>query len=230
MRKLFSSKNKVAHELKVGEVSLKLVQGNILDERSIALIVWNNRDLTGNTGVSNTVMSSGGEQLIHESRAWVLKNGRVPYGEAAVTSGGSLYFLNVVHAAVPQPCDSPQEFAVHFRNALANSFAKCEELYAKTMSLPGLSGEDVNLSLRKSAALQMKSIISYISNHPVAHCEEVRVVLSNNESVGMFLLEFERWVPAPELGKGLLKRTKRPSRKSNARKEEEDKCNNFYLV
>jgi len=223
MRKLFSSKTKVIHEVQVRETSLKLVKGNICNERSEAIIIGNNRDLTGENGVSSAVMSSGGEQLVNQSRGWVLKNGRVPYGKVAVTSGGSLYSLNVVHAICPKFSRYSHGFEDLFRTTVVNAFSKCDELYAKTVSFAVFTSEEFDFPRENSAALQIESIISYISEHAMTRCEEIRVVVNDKEKALEFLSEFEqRWGPATDSGKGLFKKAKKSGRPEFELKEKDD--------
>ena len=71
-------------------VEIEVVQGNLVQEDSEAIVNAANSSLSHGGGVAAAISSAGGPTIQQESDRYVRENGPVPTGEVAVTRGGDL--------------------------------------------------------------------------------------------------------------------------------------------
>src|SRR3712207_7771055 len=76
---------------------LELVQGDITQQDTEAIVNAANSGLAGGGGVDGAIHRAGGPQIMEECR----RIGGCPTGQAVLTSGGNLKARYVIHAVGP---------------------------------------------------------------------------------------------------------------------------------
>ena len=93
----------VDEELHVGKAEILLVQGDITNMNTDAIVNAANSTLMGGGGVDGAIHRKGGPKILEECkkiRATEWPNG-LPTGKAVVTSGGNLKARHVIHTVGP---------------------------------------------------------------------------------------------------------------------------------
>src|SRR4030067_1661122 len=90
-------------EIQVGKARIRLIQGDITDMETDAIVNAANSSLMGGGGVDGAIHRKGGPEILEECkriRATEWPDG-LPTGKAVMFSGGNLKAKNVIHTVVP---------------------------------------------------------------------------------------------------------------------------------
>ena len=74
---------------------------DITAEKTEAIVNAANSSLMGGGGVDGAIHRAGGPSILEECKQYVAQNGRLPPGQAMLTSGGSLSAKYVIHTVGP---------------------------------------------------------------------------------------------------------------------------------
>jgi len=88
-------------QVQINRTALELVEGDITELDTDAIVNAANEHLAHGGGVAGVIARKGGPTIQRESDAWVRRHGPVPTGSAAITSGGDLKARYVIHAVGP---------------------------------------------------------------------------------------------------------------------------------
>ncbi len=122
---------------KIGDTAIELLQGDITEMATDAIVNAANERLAHGGGVAGAIVRKGGPVIQEESDAWVRAHGRVPTGGAAITSGGALKARFVIHA-VGQVMGSGNE-EEKIRQATLSSLRLAEEHKLASIAFPAIS-------------------------------------------------------------------------------------------
>ena len=116
-------------KLTVGKTTIEIVQGDITEQDTDAIVNAANSSLMGGGGVDGAIHRKGGLSILEECkkiRSSVWRDG-LPTGKAVITTGGKLKARYVIHAVGPiwhgGHSNEPELLADCYRNSLdlANS-------------------------------------------------------------------------------------------------------------
>ena len=91
----------MATEPVVGSTRLLLVQGDITRMKVDAIVNAANSGLMGGGGVDGAIHRAGGPAIVEECKVIVSRIGRLPAGQAVITTGGRLPAKYVIHTVGP---------------------------------------------------------------------------------------------------------------------------------
>ncbi|MFA5134611.1 MAG: macro domain-containing protein [Patescibacteria group bacterium] len=111
---------------------IEIVQGDICEQRTDALVNAANTELLHGGGVAAAIVHAGGSAIQEESNAIA----PIPLGEAAVTGAGKLKVKFIIHAATMELGSLASSQTVSA--ALENSFKRAIELGIASVALPAL--------------------------------------------------------------------------------------------
>lgn len=151
-------------EFEIGEAEICLVQGDITDMETDAIVNAANSSLMGGGGVDGAIHRKGGSQIQKECeqiRATEWPDG-LPTGKAVVTTGGDLKAAYVIHTVGPVwhggDRGEPELLAEAYRNSLKLALSKG----LKTVAFPSISTGAYRYPIEKASRIALKTTKEFL--------------------------------------------------------------------
>ena len=161
-------------EKNLSGLKAKLVQGDITDQETDAIVNAANNHLWMGAGVAGAIKRKGGREIEDEA----MKKGPIPIGEAVVTSAGKLKAKYVIHAAVMgQDLVTKEEY---IKNATLNSLRRAEELKIKSIAFPAFGTGVGGFPIERCAQIMLDQVKDF--SKKTKCLKEVLFVLFDKQS------------------------------------------------
>ena len=164
-----------------------LIEGDITEEGTVAIVNAANTDLVLGAGVAGAIRKKAGAQL----QAECAKLAPIPLGEAAVTkAGGSLACRYVIHAAGMRLGGKVTQDTL--RHVTLNSLKRAEEKKMKSVAFPAIGTGIGGLNVDVCAKDMLHVAFNYLKEtEATSSIEEVRFVLYDKDSFTAFKKEYD---------------------------------------
>jgi len=166
-------------EYKINKSRLILVQGDITNQVTYAIVNAANNQLSPGGGVSGAIHRVAGQRLWEECK----KLGGCRTGEAKITGGYNLPAKYVIHTVGPVYSGKPQD-----KIDLVNCYRSCLKLASqhnvKSISFPSISTGIYGYPVKEAAETAVSIIIEYLKEH--TEIERVRLVLFSEEDFNTY--------------------------------------------
>ncbi len=182
---------KAEQVLASGQV-IRLVHGDITEERVDAIVNAANSHLTHGGGVAAAIVRKGGVVIQRESDEWVRQHGPVPTGSAVITSAGALPCRAVIHAVGPIWRGGSEDEEEKLRSAALSSFTLAAERGFTSLALPAISAGVFGFPADRCAEILLVAARDFLHEHPESSLREIRFVLFDPPTLGAFLSAFRR--------------------------------------
>jgi len=163
-------------EAKILKAALELLQGDITDQDTDAIVNAANRSLLGGGGVDGAIHRAAGPQLLAESRTL----GGCQTGDAKITKGYHLKAKHVIHTVGPiyhsEGKKAPELLASCYRRSLELA----SENKLKSVAFPSISTGAYGYPLEEAAPVALRTVMDYLKSHP--DIQLVRFVLFGKEA------------------------------------------------
>jgi O-acetyl-ADP-ribose deacetylase (regulator of RNase III) len=163
-------------EAKIGQAVLELLQGDITEQDTEAIVNAANRSLLGGGGVDGAIHRGAGPQLLAECRTL----GGCETGDAMITKGYKLKARHIIHTVGPvyhsAGKTAPQLLASCYRRSLEVA----SENKLKSVAFPSISTGAYGYPLEEAAPIALKTVSDYLKGHPDIRL--VRFVLFGKEA------------------------------------------------
>ncbi|MEP9410358.1 MAG: O-acetyl-ADP-ribose deacetylase [Candidatus Brocadia sp.] len=140
---------------------LELVEGDITEQETDAIVNAANTSLLGGGGVDGAIHRAGGPKILEECR----KLEGCPTGEARITTGGNLKAKYVIHTVGPVYHDGKRHEAELLANAYKNSLTLASLHRLKSVAFPSISTGAYGYPMDEAAMIALKTVIDYIKTH-----------------------------------------------------------------
>ncbi len=169
---------------KINQVELSIIQGDITLQATDAIVNAANSGLMGGGGVDGAIHRAGGPAILEECRQIGARQGRLPTGQAVITTGGKMKARHVIHTVGPiWHGGSHQE-----PNLLASAYRESLKLAAEnnlsSVSFPSISTGVYSYPVDKAARIALKEVADFLSKP--SSIKEVFFVLFNAEAYSAF--------------------------------------------
>ena len=151
-------------EIQVGKAKIRLVQGDITDMETDAIVNAANSTLMGGGGVDGAIHRKGGPRILEECRRIRAREwpDGLPTGKAVITSGGNLKAKFVIHTIGPVwhggDRGEPELLADAYRNSL--SLAVANNL--RTVAFPSISTGTYGYPIRKASPVALRTVKDFL--------------------------------------------------------------------
>lgn len=178
-------------KVQIGASVLELVEGDITQQDTEAIVNAANTTLLGGGGVDGAIHRAGGPQILEECR----KIGGCPTGEARITTGGRLRARWVIHTVGPVYHDGKQRESELLASAYRNSLRLASEKGIKTLAFPSISTGAYGYPMADAARIALSTAIEYLKAHPEIGL--VRFVLFGHAALQAYEQALHDLMPTP---------------------------------
>jgi O-acetyl-ADP-ribose deacetylase (regulator of RNase III) len=165
--------------IEVGGAVLELVEGDITEQETEAIVNAANNSLLGGGGVDGAIHRAGGPEILAECRTL----GGCATGDAKVTTGGRLLARYVIHTVGPIYW---QEGAQRAAGLLCNAYRRSLEVAAengiRSVAFPSISTGAYGYPLHEAAPVALRTVMAYLASQEKDGIELVRFVLYGRQA------------------------------------------------
>ena len=180
-------------EVTVSQTKLSLVQGDITKKSTDAIVNAANSGLMGGGGVDGAIHRAGGPAILEECKEIVSKQGRLPTGEAVITTGGNLKARYVIHTVGPVWRGGTQGEAELLASAYRESLKIAAEKGLSSISFPSISTGVYGYPVDEAAEVALASVIAFIRD--ITSIREVTFVLFDSNTYSSYCQAMKKLVP-----------------------------------
>jgi O-acetyl-ADP-ribose deacetylase (regulator of RNase III) len=142
--------------LRIGSTSIEIVQGDITDLDTDAIVNAANSGLKMGGGVAGAILRKGGRRIQEECDAI----GGTHVGGAVITTGGNLRARNVIHAVGPMMGEGDEDQKL--RKATLNSLRLADERGLISIAFPAISTGIFGYPLGRCASIMLETVRNYL--------------------------------------------------------------------
>ncbi|MGC9337027.1 MAG: O-acetyl-ADP-ribose deacetylase [Candidatus Cloacimonadia bacterium] len=168
----------------VGKTLISLVQGDITQQDTEAIVNAANSSLIGGGGVDGAIHRAGGPQIFEECAEIRKRQGGCPTGEAVITSGGNLKAKYVIHTVGPIWRGGENNEENLLRNCYINSLNIAKENSIKSIAFPSISTGIYKFPIQRASMIALQTTINYIKKNDFL--DEVRFVLFSKKDYDIY--------------------------------------------
>jgi len=174
-------------ERKIGSSVIELIQGDITELDTDAIVNAANAQLVLGGGVAGAIRRKGGPEIQEECN----RISGTFVGGAVITTGGKLKARHVIHAVGPRQGEGDEDRKL--KNATLNSLKVADENGLKSIAFPAISTGIFGYPLDKCATIMLSTTIHYLKGK--TGLEKVVFCLYDSRAFDTFTAELSRQVP-----------------------------------
>lgn len=180
---------------RIGEkASLELVQGNIVEETTDAIVNAANSSLLGGGGVDGAIHRAAGPGLLAECRKIRDQRGTLPSGQVASTKGGKLKVRHVIHTVGPVWQGGKRNEPQLLESCYCNSLEEAIRLGCSSVSFPSISTGAFGYPVQQAATIALRTVVDHL--HSPRSLQLVRFVLFDGDTYQAYQDAAQKLVPA----------------------------------
>ncbi len=170
---------KPATEFTINQSKLSIVQGDITRQATDAIVNAANPGLMGGGGVDGAIHRAGGPAILEECKKIVSRQGRLPTGQAVITTGGNLKARFVIHTVGPVwrggNSGEPELLASAYRESLKVAV----ENNLSSVSFPSVSTGAYGYPVAEAAKVAIETVASFLREQSTSIREVVFVLFDS---------------------------------------------------
>jgi len=183
-------------ELVVNKTRLALVQGDITQQATDAIVNAANSGLMGGGGVDGAIHRAGGPAILEECRKIRDRIGRLPAGQAVITTGGRLKAKYVIHTVGPVWHGGASGEAELLASAYRESLKLAAEKGLKSISFPAISTGAYGYPMEAAARIALETVVDFAEQDSLL--KEVAFVLFDSYSFQVYADTLRELMPKAE--------------------------------
>jgi len=161
---------------KIGNTLINFILGDITKVTVDAIVNAANSGLMGGGGVDGAIHRAGGPEILEECRKIILNIGRLPAGEAVITTGGNLGAKYVIHTVGPIWHGGDRGESQTLKNSYYNSLKLGAENNLVSIAFPSISSGIYGYPIEKAAVVAVDAVSEFLTNQKHTY-KEVRFIL-----------------------------------------------------
>jgi O-acetyl-ADP-ribose deacetylase (regulator of RNase III) len=146
----------------INKTRLSLVQGDITRQETDAIVNAANSSLMGGGGVDGAIHRAVGTVILEDCKKIVAQSGRLPSGQAVVTTGGNLKARFVIHTVGPIWHGGKKGEPETLASAYRESLQKAVEHKLRSVSFPSISTGVYGYPVDQAAKVAIGTVIGFL--------------------------------------------------------------------
>ena len=163
-------------EASISQTKISIIQGDITEQATNAIVNAANSSLMGGGGVDGAIHRAGGPAILEECRQIVSRQGRLPTGKAVVTSGGNLKARFVIHTVGPIWHGGNKGEPELLASAYQESLKVAAENNLTSISFPSISTGAYGYPVTEAAKVAISTVVSFLKEGVISIKEVVFVL------------------------------------------------------
>ncbi|MDI6780646.1 MAG: O-acetyl-ADP-ribose deacetylase [bacterium] len=147
----------------VNQSMLRLVEGDITQETTDAIVNAANSGLMGGGGVDGAIHRAGGPKILEECKKIHAQMGQLPAGQAVITTAGNMKARFVIHTVGPiwhnGDRNEPEILASCYRESLKIAI----ENRCQSISFPSISTGAYGYPINLAAPVAVNTVINFLT-------------------------------------------------------------------
>ena len=176
---MFTNAMENEYSIKSGNGTINIIQGDITDMVTDAIVNAANERLILGAGVAGAIKRKGGQSIQEECN----RIGGSYVGGAVITGAGDLPTEYVIHAVGPRMGEGNEDKKL--RNAVINTLKLAETHKLESISFPAISTGIFGFPLDRCALIMIKETMNFLKKSQFV--KEVFFVLWDNQAYSIFL-------------------------------------------
>lgn len=149
-------------ELTINKTRLSLIQGDITQQATEAIVNAANSGLMGGGGVDGAIHRAGGPDILEECRKIRTERGHLPTGKAVITTGGKLKARYVIHTVGPVWQGGQKKEAELLASAYRESLKLAAVKGLKSISFPSISTGAYGYPHGEAAEVALQTVTDFL--------------------------------------------------------------------
>jgi O-acetyl-ADP-ribose deacetylase (regulator of RNase III) len=162
-------------EKKINQARLAITQGDITRQTTDAIVNAANSSLMGGGGVDGAIHRAGGPAILEECRQIVARQGRLPTGQAVMTTAGNMKARHVIHTVGPVWHGGGSGEAELLASAYRESLKLAADNNLSSISFPSISTGAYGYPVAEAARIALRTAASFLAKK--SSLKEVMFVL-----------------------------------------------------
>jgi len=146
----------------VNQAKLSITQGDITRQTTDAIVNAANSGLMGGGGVDGAIHRAGGPAILEDCKKIVSRQGRLPTGQAVITTAGNMKARYVIHTVGPIWHGGDQGESGLLASAYRESLKLAAENNLSSISFPSISTGAYGYPVEEAARTAIKEVISFL--------------------------------------------------------------------
>jgi len=172
-------------EVKINSRTLSLVEGDITEQHTDAIVNAANQHLQLGSGVAGAIRRKGGPSIQRECDDIEY----CPVGSAAITGGGTLKAHYVIHAVGPHGSDADADEKL--ASATSSSLRLAEERNLESIAFPAISTGVFGFPIERCSEIMLSASIKHLNNSET-QLQKIVFCLFGNDAYEIFERELHK--------------------------------------
>lgn len=164
----------------INESVLSIIQGDITLQTTDAIVNAANSGLMGGGGVDGAIHRAGGPAILEQCKEIVARQGRLPTGQAVITTAGNMKTKHVIHTVGPVWHGGTKGEPELLASAYRESLKLAAENDLASISFPSISTGVYGYPVDKASRIALKTVASFLSES--TSIKDVAFVLFDNRT------------------------------------------------
>jgi O-acetyl-ADP-ribose deacetylase len=165
--------------ISVKNTAISLVNGDITQQQTDAIVNAANSSLMGGGGVDGAIHRAGGPAILEECKKIVAGQGSLPAGKAVITGGGNMAARYVIHTVGPIWRGGNNNEPEILASAYIESLRLAEKHDIASISFPSISTGAYGYPLEAAAKIAVAAVVKFAKEEAISIREIVLVLYSD---------------------------------------------------
>jgi O-acetyl-ADP-ribose deacetylase (regulator of RNase III) len=147
----------------INKATISIIQGDITQQVTDAIVNAANSSLMGGGGVDGAIHGAGGPAILEECKKIVAKQGRLPAGQAVITTAGNMKAKKVIHTVGPIWHGESLNEAETLASAYHESLKLAASHNLSSISFPSISTGAYGYPVDKAARTALRTVAAFLA-------------------------------------------------------------------